>query len=42
MFRYGKRWVDYLLQDDIRTVEDVMDEIKTLIARQHSASVVPF
>jgi bacterioferritin (cytochrome b1) len=40
--RYGKRWVDFLLQDDIRTVDDIKDEIKNLIARQRGASAVPF
>ncbi len=33
--RYGKRWSDYLLKDDMRTVDDIKQEIAALIERQN-------
>ncbi|SFS74396.1 DUF455 family protein [Paenibacillus sp. BC26] len=30
--RYGKRWIEYFLQDDARTVEDVQTEISNYLA----------
>lgn len=29
--RYGKRWVDYFLEDDARSVEDLQDEINSYL-----------
>jgi hypothetical protein len=33
--RYGKRWSDFLLKDDMRTVDDIKQEIAALIERQN-------
>ena len=33
--RYGKRWSDYLLKDDMRSADDIKQEIAVLIERQN-------
>jgi bacterioferritin (cytochrome b1) len=32
--RYGKRWTDHFLEDDLRTAEDIKQEVAVLIERQ--------
>lgn len=37
--RYGTKWVDYLLDDDFRTVEDVLEEVKDHLSRMTGKEV---
>ena len=32
--RYGQKWTDYFLRDDVRTVEDIKQEIAEYLARR--------
>lgn len=44
--RYGKRWVDFLLENDLRTPEDVLDEVKkhieTVSGQRQETIAAPF
>ncbi|MEK3722703.1 DUF455 family protein [Paenibacillus sp. FSL H8-0034] len=43
--RYGKRWVDYMLKDDARSIEDLQEEITKYLeayANNSSAGKVPW
>ena len=37
--RYGSRWTDYLLQDDFRDIDDIIEEVKQHLSQKRGKPV---